>query len=123
MLKRIPVKYVRDYIKKYYKLEKSCYICGDTDNLELHHLYSVSELWASWLEDKKITGLTLEDVLTLREEFYSDNIDLLSEKNLYTLCKTHHERLHNIYGQRYSNWRAEKVLNWIKLQKQKVEND
>ena len=27
------------------------------------------------------------------------------------MCKPHHEKLHNIYGQRYSNIKAAKVLN------------
>ena len=32
-----------------------------------------------------------------------DNKKFLSNKNLYTLCKTHHLKLHTLYGQNYSN--------------------
>ena len=53
-LKRFPVKYIRDYIKKDYKLRDECYICKATDNLELHHLYSVSQLFEkTWLDIQK----------------------------------------------------------------------
>ena len=37
VLKRFPIKYVRDYIKKDYKVRDKCYICGSKDDLELHH--------------------------------------------------------------------------------------
>lgn len=116
-LKRLPVKYVRDYIKKHYKYESECYICNSKDQLELHHLYSISELWNKWIEDNKFDISTVEAVKMLRKSFYEEHISLLSEKNLYTLCKLHHEKLHSIYGQRYSNWRSSKVLNWIEVQK------
>ena len=35
-LKRFPIKYIRDYIKKEYKIKDKCFICGDTHTLELH---------------------------------------------------------------------------------------
>ncbi len=38
VLKRFPIKYVRDYIKKDYKVRDKCYICGSKDDLELIHL-------------------------------------------------------------------------------------
>ena len=123
-LKRIPVKYVRDYIKKFYKYDTKCYICSSTDSLELHHLYSISELWNVWIETNKYKVDTYEAVKSLREDFYRLHLDLLSEKNLFTLCRSHHEKLHSIYGQRYSNWRSQKVKEWIEVQKTKFgDND
>lgn len=118
-LKRLPVKYVRDFIKKDYKHDKCCFICGSTDKLELHHIYSVSELWNNWLDAHKYSNLTVDEVLRLRVDFYKDNREQLDSHNLYTLCKVHHQRLHNIYGARYSNWRSEKVKIWIVAQKEK----
>lgn len=120
-LKRLPVKYVRDFIKKDYVYSDSCYICGKTDSLELHHLYSISELWNSWLEKYKIDSdkLTLERIQKLRVTFYEEHKHLLGPVNLYTLCKNHHLRLHSIYGARYSNWRSEKVKVWLDSQKNK----
>jgi hypothetical protein len=118
-LKRIPVKYVRDYIKKHYSYGKSCYICKSTSNLELHHLYSISELWNNWVDKRNLNITEYEEIKELRVEFYEEHLDLLSSENLYTLCKAHHEKLHSIYGQRYSNWRSEKVKNWIEAQKNK----
>lgn len=118
-LKRIPVKYVRDYIKKYYKYDSKCYICGKTESLELHHLYSISELWNVWLEKNKYSVTEYEEVIKLREIFYEEHRNLLAEHNLFTLCREHHEKLHSIYGQRYSNWRAKKVHTWIEVQKNK----
>jgi len=119
-LKRLPVKYVRDFIKKDYKYDDSCFICGSTEKLELHHIYSISELWNNWLDKNKYKDLDLEDIMNLRVIFYNEHKEQLDQHNLYTLCKSHHQRLHNIYGSRYSNWRSEKVKAWIIAQKQKL---
>ena len=116
-LKRLPVKYIRDYIKKDYKYDSCCYICGGEESLELHHLYSVSELWNLWLEKNPVEILDFETIKTLREQFYIENKHLLDERNLYTLCKNHHQKLHSIYGARYSNWRSGKVKQWLEVQK------
>ena len=53
-LKRLPVKYIRDFIKKDYKLRDECYVCGSKNTLELHHLLSVSELFNNWCVKNKI---------------------------------------------------------------------
>jgi len=71
-LKRLPVKYIRDYIKKDYKYDSSCYICNSTEQLELHHLYSVSDLWTSWIEKNNISEITLDTILVLRVQFYNE---------------------------------------------------
>lgn len=120
-LKRLPVKYVRDFIKKDYVYGTECFICGSQSSLELHHLYSISELWNEWLDKYKIDSdrLTIERVTSLRVAFYEEHKHLLGPANLYTLCKTHHVRLHSIYGARYSNWRSEKVKSWLESQKDK----
>lgn len=123
-LKRLPVKYIRDYIKKDYRKEKKCYICGTQSNLEFHHLYSVSELFHTWCEKNKIsTEFTeVEQITNLREKFEEECKWELSNDNAYTLCKEHHSRLHNIYGQRYENLMAKKIKKWIELQREKVIN-
>ena len=56
-LKRFPIKYIRDYIKKDYKLRDKCYICGSTEKLELHHLFSISQLFNEWCSRNKITEI------------------------------------------------------------------
>ena len=124
-LVREPVKYIRDYIKKSYKVKDSCYICNVTENLELHHIFSLSELFHTWCTLNNIIldkNSSVDEILHIRENFTKDNLDKLSNDNLYTLCKFHHERLHNIYGQRYSNYLASKVLRWIELQKLKYKD-
>jgi hypothetical protein len=119
-LKRLPLKYIRDYIKKDYKLRDCCYVCGSTSKLELHHIYSVSELFNNWCTANKIRVIDSEEfMLELRVKFASDCSDKLSNNNLYTLCDLHHKRLHNLYGQRYSNNMAPKVKNWLEIQKEK----
>ena len=57
-LKRFPIKYIRDFIKKDYKLRDKCFICGSSEKLELHHLYSVSELLGSGAQTIKFILLT-----------------------------------------------------------------
>jgi len=57
-----------------------------------------------------------EDVDTinkLRKQFADDCKDELSHTNLFTLCSKHHKLLHSIYGQRYSNYLAPKIKNWL----------
>ena len=49
-LTRLPVKWGRDGMKNKYKDKEPCAICGTTENIELHHIYSVSELWHSWVK-------------------------------------------------------------------------
>lgn len=119
-LKRLPLKYIRDYIKKDYKLRDNCYICGTADNLELHHLYSVSELFNTWCTKQGIRDISTEEqILEYRVAFANDCCEPLSHVNLFTLCGKHHKQLHNIYGQRYSNNMAPKIKNWLELQKAK----
>lgn len=111
---------IRDYIKKDYKVRECCYICGSADNIELHHLFGVSELFNTWVDKNNIRiDNTVEQVKELRIVFAKDNAEALSNDNLYSLCKKHHVILHSIYGQRYSNNMAIKVKNWIDVQKSK----
>lgn len=122
-LKRELVKYIRDYIKKDYKLRDCCYVCGATTDLELHHLYSVSELFNQWCVKHKIREIsTADEIKALRVTFSSDCATELSNDNLFTLCGFHHKRLHNLYGQTYSNHIVPKIKNWIELQKSKNGN-
>lgn len=122
-LKRLPIKYIRDFIKKDYKTRDYCYICGSTEYLELHHIYSVSELFNAWLAEQSIHTIdTEEQIFEYRVRFSKDCYEKLSSDNLYTLCSTHHKRLHNIYGQRYGNHLAPKIINWLKIQKEKHGN-
>lgn len=122
-LKRLPVRYIRDYIKRDYKLRDCCYICSSNKKLELHHLYSVSELFNRWLDENKIRSIDSEEqILTYRVQFAKDCAELLANEHLYTLCDIHHKRLHSIYGQTYSNSMAPKIKNWLKLQREKNGN-
>lgn len=119
-LRRIPIKYIRDFIKKDYKLRDECYICRSKENLELHHIYSISQLFEDWCNKNSIRDVSsVEDIKNIRVRFYEDEFSRLSNENLFTLCKSHHERLHNIYGQRYSNHVASKIINWLSLQREK----
>jgi len=122
-LKRFPIKYIRDYIKKDYKIRDKCYICGSLEKLELHHLYSVSQLFEQWCIKNNVSEIdSVEKITSLREKFAVDCSEEFSHKNRFTLCKPHNERLHNIYGQRNSNHLTSKVKNWLDIQKDKHGN-
>lgn len=119
-LKRFPIKYIRDYIKKDYKLRDECFICKSTEKLELHHLHSVSELFRKWCDANKIYDIhDVETITSLRERFAIDCEKELSHEFLYTLCSKHHKQLHTIYGQTYSNHLAPKIKNWLEIQRLK----
>ena len=120
--KRLPVKHIREKMKSKYKAKEPCYICGTTENIELHHLYSVSELFHAWLRENKITIHTDEDVLACREQFIADYDEYLNNSTLYSLCKTHHLKLHQLYGKSYSNYMARKVKSWLERQREKHAN-
>ena len=59
-LKRDLVKYVRDKAKSGYKKDTQCFICGETENLEFHHFYGLTELLDSWLKSNEITVKTVD---------------------------------------------------------------
>lgn len=119
-LKRELVKYIRDFIKKDYKIRDCCYICNSTEKLELHHLYSVSELFNKWCLQNNVKNITTENqIRELRVRFYEDCLPELNNNNLFTLCSEHHKRLHNLYGQTYPNYMAPKIKNWLEIQKDK----
>jgi 5-methylcytosine-specific restriction endonuclease McrA len=123
-LRREPMKYVRDFIKKDYKARDCCYICGSIEHLDLHHLYSLSELFNQWCAKNSIPDITNEEqIMLLRVQFAKDCADRLSNDNLYTLCKHHHIQLHSLYGQRYANHMAPKVKNWIEIQRNKFSSN
>jgi len=119
-LQRESVKYIRDYIKKSYKTKDCCFICDSKEKLELHHIYSLSDLFSSWCKENNIKDITTSDeIKELRVRFQKDTEEKLSNDNLYTLCKKHHLKLHNIYGQAYSLFTAEKVKRWLLKMKDK----
>lgn len=119
-LKREPVKYIRDFIKKEYRKADTCFICGASNDLELHHVYSLSQLWRDWLHEEDIEKVEwLEQITKLRVNFSKARREQLSNQHLYTLCKAHHSRLHTIYGQRYDNGLVSKIESWLKLQREK----
>ena len=121
VLKRFPIKYVRDFIKKDYKLKTRCYICGSAEKLELHHLYSLSQLWEQWCKEYNFKQVeNVEIIKQLRVRFAKDYKEYLKSDNLYTLCKSHHLKLHTLYGQNYSNHLVPKVKKWMNLQKEKI---
>lgn len=117
MLKREPVKHVRDGMKSRYKSREPCYICGSEELIELHHLYCVSELWNAWALKNRIKISSDDDVRAYRIQFEAEHQDKLNNDNLYSLCKAHHSRLHQIFGKSYSNYTALKVGEWLERQK------
>ena len=65
-LKRELVKYVRDKAKSKYKKDTQCFICGDTEYLDFHHFYGMTELLETWLKSKKITITSADEIMNLR---------------------------------------------------------
>ena len=117
-LKRDLVKYVRDKAKSKYKKSNNCYICGDTEHLDFHHYYGLTELLETWLKKKKIIIENEQDILALRESFIDENYDKVYDYTV-TLCHKHHLRLHSIYGKRPKLITAEKQNKWVEIQREK----
>ena len=118
-LKRDEVKYIRDLAKSSYSKSNECFICGTDEELQFHHFYSLTLLWAEYKKENNITISSVEDILKYREEFKE-----LHEVELYdetvTLCKFHHmTKLHGIYGKVPELHTAKKQKRWCNIQREK----
>lgn len=116
--KRIPIKWVRDKAKAAYEKAGSCYICGTDKDLELHHTHSVTILLESWAARKGYDISTDDGILAVRDEFIAEHHDELY-KHVYTLCNTHHVKLHGVYGKAPPKGSEPKQSRWIELQRAK----
>lgn len=116
--KRIPVKHVRDRAKSAYEKKSNCYICGTTQDLELHHTHSITILLNKWASDKAYDISTDEGILAVRDEFIEEHRKEIYEA-VYTLCNPHHVKLHSIFGKAPEPHSAPKQERWIELQKAK----
>lgn len=119
-LKRLPVKYIRDFAKSAYKKDSKCYICGATENLDLHHFSGVTQLFNKWCSENDITINDVDDILAVREDFVAQHEEELY-KEVVTICRTHHNKLHNLYGKSPLLTTAKKQARWVEKQKAKHE--
>lgn len=114
-LKRVPVKYIRDKAKSDYVKASFCQICGETEDLDFHHYYSVSTLVSRWMAKEKLLP---DDVLEWRDRFIEEHrVELYDET--VTLCNTHHKKLHTVYGIEPPLVTASKQKRWVEIQRQK----
>jgi hypothetical protein len=116
---RIAVKWVRDKAKAAYTKQSSCYICGCTNDLELHHLHSITNLLYSWADQHGYDISTDSGILAVRDSFISEHYAELYEM-VYTLCNRHHVMLHSVYGKIPTVSSVPKQRSWIEIQKSKV---
>jgi hypothetical protein len=119
--KRVPVKWVRDRAKKAYEKKDHCYICSTAENLELHHLHSLTRLLETWAAANNHDISTDEGVLAIRDEFIEAHQSEIYDQ-VYTLCYAHHSALHGVYGKAPMPGSEIKQERWIELQKTKVES-
>lgn len=116
--KRDKVKYIRDKAKARYQKGTACHICNTTTSLEFHHYYSLTPLLNKWLKDEKLSLETEEELLDVRERFISEHHKEIYE-DCVTLCKTHHLKLHSIYGKNPALVSATKQMRWVEIQREK----
>lgn len=116
--KRIPVKWIRDKAKSAYEKKSECYICGTSEDLELHHTHSITLLLEKWSQAKGYDISTDENIIAVRDEFIEDHFEEIYD-HVYTLCNRHHVALHNIYGKSPALGTAAKQGKWIEIQKLK----
>lgn len=116
--KRIPVKWIRDKAKAAYEKQSRCFICDTTQDLELHHLHSITYLLNTWAERCGHDISTDEGILAVRDEFIADHHSELYEQ-VYTLCNPHHVKLHGVYGKSPAPASVPKQARWIAIQREK----
>jgi hypothetical protein len=121
-LKRLEVKYIRDGAKAAYTKDVECFICGETEELQLHHFYTINILWENYKRKNKIKIETVEDILAIRDVFVQDHYEEIYNE-VVTLCKFHHmERLHKVYGKVPPLATAKKQKNWCEIRREKEYN-
>lgn len=116
---RIPVKWVRDRAKAAYVKKDTCSICGSKQDLELHHLHSITVLLNTWSDRKNYDISTDDGILAVRDEFIEEHKVELYDM-VYTLCNKHHVKLHAVYGKAPSPHSVDKQRSWIEKQKAKL---
>lgn len=116
--KRDPIKYVRDKAKSAYEKMPNCFICGTTEELELHHTSSLTNLFEKWTSENSIDISTDEAVVEVRDEFIEKFHKEIYEE-VFTLCLKHHQKLHSIYGKAPLLSTASKQVAWIHKQRDK----
>lgn len=116
--KRIPVKWVRDRAKAAYEKKSCCYICDSTQDLELHHLHSVTILLDKWAQARGYDISTDDGILAVRDEFIAEHRTELYDQ-VYTLCNRHHVALHGVYGKAPRPGSEPKQSHWIESQRAK----
>ena len=119
--KRLAVKWIRDKAKKAYEKNETCFVCGTTADLELHHTHSITLLLEKWAFSKGYDVSTDDGILAVREEFIEDHRKELYE-DVYTLCNSHHVKLHTVYGKTPQPGSEEKQARWLSIQKEKFQN-
>ena len=122
-LKRLPVKYIRDRAKSKYRKDSECFICGATDNLQLHHFYSFTHLWEKWISEEGIKVQSVDDILSHRDAFIQAHLTEVYDE-VVTLCKLHHmDRLHKVYGLKPLPHTALKQKSWCEKQRKKFRGE
>lgn len=119
-LLRMEIKYIRDRAKAKYNKGPACEVCGTTESLEFHHYYTMTPLWNKWKKERGIVIRTVDDIISVRDEFIADQYDKVYNETA-TLCSTHHTLLHSVYGKDPALPTAEKQKNWVRIQKEKHE--
>lgn len=120
-LKRDKIKYIRDKAKSKYQKDSCCRICGETENLDFHHFYSMTPLLDQWLKEKqkiRPEHYTDEYIVVWRDEFIEEKHKEIYEDTV-TLCHHHHLQLHSIYGKDPGLGTAKKQMRWVELQREK----
>lgn len=118
-LKRLEVKYIRDGAKALYEKDTECYICGTSDDLQMHHYYSLTLLWENWKRKNKIVIQDSDHIMSIRDTFVAEHHSQMYD-DVVTLCKFHHmDRLHKIYGKVPLLITAKKQKRWCEIQREK----
>lgn len=117
---RIAIKWIRDRAKKAYIKADCCFICGTAEDLELHHLHSLTILLETWAERKGYDISTDEGVLEVRDEFIEQHHTEIYDM-VVTLCNNHHTKLHSVYGKAPLPSSVDRQKRWLDIQKAKAE--
>ena len=115
------VKFIRAKAKtNYHKCKKEvCWVCGSNLNLELHHNKPLASIVKEYLKQHNLKNPSNDNYL--REQIIeSCSREIYGTDNLITLCRQHHKALHNLFGRAYNIKVSEKVKNYLRKQKERL---
>ena len=83
-------------------------------------MHSITRLLEDWATKNSYDISTDDGILAVRDQFIAEHKVELYDM-VFTLCNTHHVKLHGVYGKAPLPSSVDKQARWIEIQRQKYQ--